>query len=76
MKRISFVIAATALVGLAACQANTPGQQQANCVVGTAGGAALGAIVGSQVGQGTGNQIATVAGAAGGGLLGANQLCQ
>ena len=76
MKRITLVIAATSLVALTACQANTGAQQQANCVVGTAGGAALGAIVGSQVGQGTGNDIATVVGAAGGGLLGANQLCQ
>ncbi len=76
MKRITFVIAATSLVALSACQANTQAQQQANCVVGTAGGAALGAIAGSQVGQGTGRQVATVVGAAGGGLLGANQLCQ
>jgi outer membrane lipoprotein SlyB len=76
MKRITFVIAATSLVALSACQANTGAQQQANCVVGTAGGAALGAIIGSQVGQGTGRDIATVAGAAGGGLAGSSVLCQ
>lgn len=76
MKRITFVIAATSLVALSACQANTAAQQQANCVVGTAGGAALGAIIGSQVGQGTGRDIATVAGAAGGGLAGSSVLCQ
>lgn len=76
MRGMTYFLAAASLVALAACQPTTENQRQANCAVGTAGGAALGAIAGRQVGQGTGQDIATVIGAAGGGLAGASTLCQ
>jgi outer membrane lipoprotein SlyB len=77
MKRIKLIfVAATGVALLAACQATTPQQQNANCAVGTIGGAALGGILGNQIGGGTGNDIATVAGAAAGGLAGSSAACQ
>ena len=76
MKHVKLIAAATALVALGACAPTSATQRNANCVVGTAGGAALGAVVGSEFGRGTGRDIATVLGAAGGGLAGANYLCQ
>lgn len=39
-------------------------------IIGTGAGALLGAVIGNQVGGGTGRQLATVAGAVGGGLAG------
>jgi outer membrane lipoprotein SlyB len=76
MKLSTIVIAAASLAALAACQPTNSGQRQANCVIGTAGGAALGAVLGNQVGQGMGRDVATIAGAAGGGLAGSQVLCQ
>lgn len=76
MRVTTFLLAAASVVALTACQPTTANQRQANCAVGTAGGAALGAIAGRQIGQGTGQDIATVIGAAGGGLAGASALCQ
>lgn len=76
IRRIIYLLAASSLLALTACQPTTANQRQANCAVGTAGGAALGAIAGRQVGQGTGQDIATVIGAAGGGLAGASTLCR
>jgi outer membrane lipoprotein SlyB len=76
MKRINFIVAAAGLAVLAACQPTTQGQRDANCAVGTVGGAAIGGILGNQVGSGTGNTLATAVGATAGGLAGANAACQ
>ncbi len=76
MKRINFIVAAAGLGVLAACQPTTMQQREANCAVGTVGGAAIGGILGNQVGGGTGKTLATAAGATAGGLMGANAACQ
>jgi outer membrane lipoprotein SlyB len=76
MKQKNILLAVAGLVVLTACQANTERQADANCVVGTAGGAAVGGLVGNQIGGGTGNTLATIAGATGGALLGSNVACQ
>jgi outer membrane lipoprotein SlyB len=76
MKRTNLLTAAAALALLTACQASNGRQADANCVVGTAGGAAVGGLVGNQIGGGTGNTLATIAGATAGGLLGSNVACQ
>ena len=75
MIRISIAAAAAAMF-LAGCEATTPQQQNANCAVGTVGGAAIGGIVGNQFGGGTGNTLMTAAGATAGGLAGASAACQ
>lgn len=74
--RFSFVVAAAALVALSACEPVNMRQAEANCAVGTVGGAALGGVLGSQIGGGSGKTLATVLGAAAGGLAGSNQLCR
>jgi len=77
MVRVPTILAVGALALATACApATTQEQRNANCVVGTAGGAALGGIAGNQFGGGTGNRIMTVAGATAGGLAGANAACQ
>jgi outer membrane lipoprotein SlyB len=76
MKRINIIVAAAGLVVLAACQATTPQQQNANCAVGAVGGAVVGGLLGNQVGAGTGQDLATAAGAVAGGLAGSSALCQ
>ncbi len=77
MIRLSCVLVATAALGLSACApATTQNQRNANCVVGTAGGAALGGILGNQIGGGTGRTLATAAGATAGGLAGSSAACQ
>lgn len=73
--KISLLVAAGALVALAACEPTTQNQADANCIVGTTTGAALGGILGNQFGGGTGQTVATVAGAAAGGLAGSQALC-
>ena len=76
MTRIPFAVALTAIVALAACETQNARQANANCIVGTAGGAALGGIAGNQVGGGTGQELATAAGATAGGLAGSGAFCQ
>jgi outer membrane lipoprotein SlyB len=76
MKRIPFVVAGMAATLLAACEPQNERQANANCIVGTAGGAAVGGIAGNQVGAGTGQDLATAAGATAGALAGASTFCQ
>ncbi len=76
MIRISLLCVALATTGVAACAPTSENQRSANCIVGTAGGAALGGIVGNQFGGGTGKTLATAAGATAGGLAGASAACQ
>lgn len=76
MIRIPFIIATSAILALAACQPTNERQANANCVVGTTGAAVLGGIAGNQVGGGTGQDLATAAGAAAGGLAGSSVFCQ
>jgi outer membrane lipoprotein SlyB len=76
MTRITIGMAAIALLALAACVPATGTQRSANCAVGTAGGAALGALAGRELGKGKGRDVATVAGAVGGGLAGSALMCQ
>ena len=76
MKRTTVLVAAAALMALAACEPTNERQANANCIVGTAGGAVVGGLVGNQVGGGTGQDLATAAGAAAGGLAGASTLCR
>ena len=74
--RLSFVVAAAALVALTACEPTNANQAQANCAVGTVGGAALGGLLGNQFGGGAGKTALTIAGVAAGGLAGSQQLCR
>lgn len=76
MTRIPFFVALSAIVALAACEPQNERQANANCIVGTAGGAVVGGIAGNQVGGGTGQDLATAAGAAAGGLAGSSALCR
>lgn len=76
MNRMPVFVAAAALVALAACEPMNERQANANCIVGTAGGAVVGGLAGNQVGGGTGQDLATAAGAAAGGLAGASALCR
>ena len=77
MKRINFIVAVAGLGVLAACQSTTTNQQRnANCAVGTVGGAAIGGVLGNQIGSGSGRTLATAAGATAGGLVGSNAACQ
>jgi uncharacterized protein YcfJ len=76
MKRIPHIVACSALVALAACEPQNERQANANCIVGTTGAAAVGGIAGNQVGSGTGQDLATVAGATAGGLAGSSAFCQ
>lgn len=74
--RLSFVVAAGALVALTACTPpTTQNQADANCAVGTAGGVAAGALLGSQFGGGAGKTAMTIAGATAGGLAGSRAGC-
>jgi hypothetical protein len=50
-------VAAAALIALAACEPMNERQANANCIVGTAGGAVVGGLAGNQVGGGTGHTI-------------------
>ncbi len=65
-------IAAIASIGLSACSTGDP---DADCAIGTAGGAAIGGIIGDQIGGGSGNKIATAAGATAGGVYGSRKTC-
>ena len=74
---VSLVLAVTALVALSACAPpTTANQAQANCAVGTVGGAALGGLLGNQFGGGAGKTAMTVLGATAGGAAGAQVGCQ
>jgi outer membrane lipoprotein SlyB len=76
MKRTFLLPALLVSAGLlSACQPSNPYQAQANCTVGTVGGAAIGGIVGNQFGGGAGRDLATVGGAIAGGLIGSNASC-
>ena len=83
MSRFFLVAAAAAL--LAGCATSSPygysgtgmNPQDVNCGAGVAAGAVLGGLAGNQIGKGTGQDVATIAGATVGGLLGATrQTCQ
>jgi outer membrane lipoprotein SlyB len=76
MIRLPLIVACAAVATLAACEPQNERQANANCIVGTAGGAAVGGIAGNQVGAGTGQDLAAAAGATVGGLAGANTFCQ
>jgi uncharacterized protein YcfJ len=71
-----------AALGLAACASTSPygapygptvSAQDVNCGAGVLGGALIGGLAGNQVGKGQGQDLATVAGATVGGLLGATR---
>lgn len=82
MSRIALIAAAA--VALAGCATSSPygyggsmNAQDVNCGAGVAAGAVLGGLAGNQIGKGTGQDVATIAGATVGGLLGATrQTCQ
>ena len=76
MTRMTVLVALSAIATLAACEPQNERQANANCIVGTAGGAAVGGIAGNQIGGGTGQDRATAAGAAAGGLAGSSALCR
>jgi uncharacterized protein YcfJ len=82
MSRIALIAAA---IGLAGCATSTPdaynggtmNARDVNCGAGVVSGAVLGGLAGNQIGKGTGQDVATIAGATVGGLLGATrQTCQ
>ena len=73
---MSVFAAVTALVALSACEPMNANQAQANCAVGTVGGAALGGLLGNQFGGGTGKTALTIAGVAAGGLVGSQAACR
>ena len=74
--RLSFVVAAGAMVALTACTPPTSANQaNVNCAVGTAGGVAMGALAGNQFGRGAGNTAMTIAGATAGALAGSQLGC-
>ena len=83
MSRIALIAAAA--VALAGCATSSPygysggtmSAQNVNCGAGVVGGAVLGGLAGNQIGKGQGQDLATIAGATVGGLLGATrQNCQ
>lgn len=65
-------IAALATIGLSACSTGNP---DVDCAAGTAGGAVIGGLIGDQIGGGSGNKIATAAGATAGGVYGSRRTC-
>lgn len=79
MSRIALMTVAA--IGLAGCASSTPygygggtmNAQDVNCGAGVVGGAVLGGLAGNQIGQGQGQDLATIAGATVGGLLGATR---
>jgi uncharacterized protein YcfJ len=83
MSRIALIAAAA--VALAGCATGSPygyggstmSAQDVNCGAGVLGGAVLGGLAGNQIGKGQGQDLATIAGATVGGLMGATrQTCQ
>lgn len=82
MSRIALITAAIALAGCATGSpygygGSTMSAQDVNCGAGVVGGAVLGGLAGNQIGKGQGQDLATIAGATVGGLLGATrQTCQ
>lgn len=83
MSRIALIAAAA--LALAGCATSSPygytgsamSAQNVNCGAGVVGGAVLGGLAGNQIGKGQGQDLATIAGATVGGLLGATrQTCQ
>lgn len=72
----TFAAALLASIGiLSACQPTNPYQSQANCTVGTVGGAVIGGLVGNEIGNGSGRDFATAGGAIAGGLIGSGASC-
>jgi hypothetical protein len=72
------LVAGTALVACA--PAATPYEQarrqhEIACMTGTVGGALIGGAVGNQFGGGSGRQILTAGGAAGGAMMGSQYAC-
>ena len=85
MSRTALITASA--IALAGCATTSPSPygygggtmsaQRVNCGAGVLGGAVLGGLAGNQIGKGTGQDVATIAGATVGGLLGATrQTCQ
>lgn len=83
MSRIALI--SVAAIALAGCATTTPygyngsamSAQNVNCGAGVVSGAVLGGLAGNQIGKGQGQDLATIAGATVGGLLGATrQTCQ
>ena len=83
MYRIALFTAAA--LALAGCATSSPygyggtsmNAQDVNCGAGVVSGAVLGGLAGNQIGKGQGQDLATIAGATVGGLLGATrQTCQ
>jgi outer membrane lipoprotein SlyB len=62
-----FVSSLALVFSLAACDPQTPTQHEVACVGGTLAGAAIGGAIGNRFGGGTGQTIATAAGAFAGG---------
>lgn len=77
MKHTKLILAVAGIALLAACEPPATQQQaEANCAVGTVGGAVLGGIAGNQIGGGLGKTVATAGGAIAGGLAGSAVGCQ
>ena len=87
MSRIALIAAVAATAALAGCATTAPSPygygggtmsaQRVNCGAGVVGGAVLGGLAGNQIGKGKGQDVATIAGATVGGLLGATRdTCQ
>ncbi len=84
MSRIALIAAAA--IALAGCATSgspygygggSMSAQDVNCGAGVLGGAVVGGLAGNQIGKGQGQDLATIAGATVGGLLGATrQTCQ
>lgn len=72
----TFAAALLASIGiLSACTPTNSNQSQANCAVGTVGGAVIGGLVGNEIGNGSGRDFATAGGAIAGGLIGSGASC-
>lgn len=68
MNTVFKVASSVALVfSVAACDKQSPAQHEVACVGGTLAGAAIGGAIGNRFGGGTGQTIATAAGAFAGG---------
>lgn len=74
----AILLATVAGIALSACSPNATPQQREHefaCAAGTASGAVVGGVIGSFIGAGTGQLVATGAGAALGGYAGNRLAC-
>lgn len=72
----TLLLATSAIFVISACANETPEQKhEVGCVAGTLTGALVGGLVGSTIGAGTGNVLATTAGAGLGTYAGERLAC-